>query len=552
MTLREAQRRFEVAIIDGCARTLWLLAYSSFAPLNSYCGWCGQHIVREDERSETWTQRDTGEAACADAEDDGQHVPQDDVGEDAIFPVPDPGGNWDDVAPATPAVADACARALVAAMQRVEGAAIADLFEAAMIIHQGEWMWTEESSAKNDSRRQRQELESKLEDAWAFGAGIAGAFMDSSIGWGDHHKTSRGGARFEMARVRGEFEIVDFDLARWTVEQTRSVDTIQRHIGIAGPILPDELRPPAERPYGEWIDVDPDDLQGMDSIAEWTASSIRDEAHDVTPSTPTPELDTYYTGARTRTRPTASRVVTPLTFTLLGYFPAEREWTYYFLTEKIGRIHLANTPGSGEYDYHRRGRGQGFDGVSDGNVLLWFGEIDPTYLLVFASSAESAFDVGMDWIEEHEPDYLCDDQITEQYKELVEAACKERGLPDESLLSERELEEFQEEAEQDTSSGGNHGRRIMSDHWGIEGENLTTEQLRKIGFRDELPAWLQVNPAEHAERRWTIGELARQVHEEDRRDRLAAADTVRVDPIPFAHRSSASGSRRSSATPRRR
>ena len=557
-TLHEVKRSFEETILDGCARTLWVLAYADFAAVNAWCLWCGERIWRDGDGGEWQSSPASGGHQCPDAEDASGHAPDSEDPAEATFPVPESGNDWDDVAPATPAVAITCAKELIAASSRADEASIADLFEIAMTFHQGEWEWVPENRrGHKDSRQLNEDKDTQHGHAAAFGSGIAAQFMDQGFGWGDDHKTRRGDLEFQLPRIPGEFRIDDFDRASWSVGSVRGADTIQRHIGIGGTDF-DKTALPVDLPFSEWIDVDPDDLQGFDSVPEWCASAMADNAHDIKASTESPQPNTYFIGTvQQRDRDTRPR--RELTFHLLGMTDDEKEWIFYFVTKSIGRITLVSTPSSGDYDYGTRRRGQGFDGVSDGNILFWFGQGHQTLLLAFTNSEQDGLDACVDWLEDNEPGRLVDDEVNEKLVELQRAALEAKGvkIPDmplgyglreqaEDELSEREISRLHEEAEEGTTTAGNHGRYLSIGEFGMMGQNLTTEELRKIGFRDDLPAWLRTNPDDSVQH-MRIADIKRAASSPDQR-----RDTVRVTPLDFAQRPSPSSSRSSAAQRRRR
>ena len=89
--------------------------------------------------------------------------------------------------------------------------------------------------------------------------------------------------------------------------------------------------------------------------------------------------------------------------------------------------------------------------------VLWFGACGSTRLMVWANHLDDAFDVAVDWIVEHAPGLLCDDQVAEEYDRGIAA-----GLSEEQAI---------EQAEVDTSCGGNAGNYVASWEWGILAED---------------------------------------------------------------------------------
>lgn len=110
---------------------------------------------------------------------------------------------------------------------------------------------------------------------------------------------------------------------------------------------------------------------------------------------------------------------------------------------------------------------------TDQRFVLWFGEISPVQLLIWGKSLEDCLDEGFDWVEENAPGLLCDAEVAEEYHRLIA-----EGMSDEKAM---------EESEVDTTSGGNHGVRINSDHWGISLDNPSRGELLAFMGRVEDP-----------------------------------------------------------------
>lgn len=98
--------------------------------------------------------------------------------------------------------------------------------------------------------------------------------------------------------------------------------------------------------------------------------------------------------------------------------------------------------------------------------ILWFGAYGWTRLMVWANSLEDALDEAIDWISVNAPGLLADEQVAEAYREAIA-----RGLSD---------EEAQQEAEIDTTSGGNCGNYLNSSEWGIVAEDPTRAEVKAI------------------------------------------------------------------------
>jgi len=83
--------------------------------------------------------------------------------------------------------------------------------------------------------------------------------------------------------------------------------------------------------------------------------------------------------------------------------------------------------------------------------LLTFGVIGPKVLLVWANSLEDALDEAVDWLAEHAPGLLCDEEVREAYQNALA-----RGLSE---------EDAQTEATMDTTQAGNEGHYLHSWEW---------------------------------------------------------------------------------------
>src|SRR3972149_2860694 len=141
MPLVETKKRYQEAILDGMARTLWIMAYADWAS--------------DEDR---------------DDEVDPQRAGQ--------------GEDWDDVAPETPDAAYLAARDLAKLYRGTEGMSLPDLFELAMTIDEGEFRFDEED-VRGASEDKRKERERKLELAEGFGSGLAHMALGSGVSWFD-------------------------------------------------------------------------------------------------------------------------------------------------------------------------------------------------------------------------------------------------------------------------------------------------------------------------------------------------------------------------------
>ncbi len=98
--------------------------------------------------------------------------------------------------------------------------------------------------------------------------------------------------------------------------------------------------------------------------------------------------------------------------------------------------------------------------------ILCFGAYGWTKLMVWADHLEDALDEAVDWIAEHAPGLLADDQVNEEYNRLVAEGVSE--------------EDAQEAASMDTTCAGNSGHYLLSWEWGIVVENPTRAQVLEL------------------------------------------------------------------------
>ena len=105
------------------------------------------------------------------------------------------------------------------------------------------------------------------------------------------------------------------------------------------------------------------------------------------------------------------------------------------------------------------------------SFVLWFGT---TNLLIYANSLEDALDEGVDWLVDNEPGQLVDDQVNEQFQELL-AERAAAGTPVEE--GTEEYWNVLQEAEEDTTPGGNASNRVARNAWGIQMEDPSERDL---------------------------------------------------------------------------
>ena len=101
--------------------------------------------------------------------------------------------------------------------------------------------------------------------------------------------------------------------------------------------------------------------------------------------------------------------------------------------------------------------------------ILAFGAYGWTRLMIWANSLDDALDEAIDWLVDNAPGHICDEQVEEAYKEAIAEGKSE--------------DEAMEIAEQDTTSGGNCGNRILSYEWFILVEDPTRAQILELQGR---------------------------------------------------------------------
>lgn len=103
--------------------------------------------------------------------------------------------------------------------------------------------------------------------------------------------------------------------------------------------------------------------------------------------------------------------------------------------------------------------------------VLWFGAYGETRLHVYADHLEDALDECVDWLADHAPGMLADEQVHDEYERLLAEAVAAGKDP------EATSEECAQEAEVDTTCAGNAGNYLLSWEWGIALENPCTATL---------------------------------------------------------------------------
>lgn len=119
--------------------------------------------------------------------------------------------------------------------------------------------------------------------------------------------------------------------------------------------------------------------------------------------------------------------------------------------------------------------------------VLWVGSggFDATHLVIWADHLEDAMEHMCDWCVENAPGYLCDDEVEEEYKRIVQEKLEEaREAGDVDITEEDVAEAAMEEAEVDTTMFGHNGiHYIPSENWGITYEDPTRAQILELQGR---------------------------------------------------------------------
>jgi hypothetical protein len=103
------------------------------------------------------------------------------------------------------------------------------------------------------------------------------------------------------------------------------------------------------------------------------------------------------------------------------------------------------------------------------NYVLAFGAYGDTLLRVWGNSLDDALDEAVDWIADHAPGLLADDEVNDEYKRLVSEGMSE--------------EEAQEEATVDTTTAGNAGNYLHSSEWTVVVEDPSRADIFEIQRR---------------------------------------------------------------------
>lgn len=375
MTLAAIKKQYQETILDGMARSLWVMAYADWATDHAVCDHCQAWISRESGTTE-WVSEADG-ASCPEfegAEAGSPHEPSDTEGPN----VAGAGEDWDDAAPETPDAAYLAANALTKLLISSEGmksekSALADLFELAMTIDEGGFEFAE---TEGPSEAQRKERERKFALAEKFGGDLAMMALGTGVSWFDDHKQKSGTGELEIA-------VPDFS-----------------------------------------CDYDGQDLSWSGKEGAWIPGTAPTSGHKHG------HQQARYVG--------------------MGE-PTEQS--------KIGRVTIIN-PNDANFYKHR--------------YVFAFGAYGDTLLMAYAEGPDSALDECIDWLVEHAPGHIIDEQVNEEFRRL-----KAEGKSDEKAW---------EEAEVDTVSGGNAGNHVNASEVHIVAEDPTREQLYEIAQVAENPA----------------------------------------------------------------
>jgi hypothetical protein len=432
--LDEIKVQYESQILEGMARTLWVMAYANF--------------IEGDPPGEQY--------------------------ED--LPRPGSGEDWDEVAPETPDAAMQAATALAELISSQE-MSLPDLYDLAMTVHKGEPFEFTEEGLDSDHPHDAPSR---------FGSDLAMGALGSGVDWCDDHVCKRPNAVFEPKMPRFECYFDGNELVwsgsgekgyagggrgkarqpRRTTSNNASVVSYLETASIdeeTGDVDSDsELD-------DEWtVDEDTDEpywLQAAEHIRDTSSGNVEPSSsafHSNIWYTDTDPNVNYQTGEETRR-----------SYHLRNFSEADERRIHDELTGRTvqgrrrypGLLYL----NEGDYDVFGPGRGNGGHTF----VLRYggFTEATATYLVVYAMGLEEAVDEMIDWLEDSHPEALqhVDEMIEEAYKEALE-----EGLDEDEAM---------QQAETDTTSGGNHGRHIMSEDWSIVAEDPDEADLEGISRR---------------------------------------------------------------------
>lgn len=238
--------------------------------------------------------------------------------------------------------------------------------------------------------------------------------------------------------------------------------------GSSSPVDLDELRDP--RPSGPYLMVVDQEAPGRETV-EYVELEVRRgatvaetalEALEEAMGTVDDEngfeydADGVYWGANVATLQNVDEITQVMYQRMIADSPSiENDW-------RMGRLTWVNQT-SFDMDWTR-----------------WVLRMGENRLVIYAESLEDALDEAIDWAVANAPGLIVDDEVREEYARLLKERLAEKGFPDESLLSDQEKWDLEEEAADDTTQGGNASNRISSDSWYILAEGATVEQLIEL------------------------------------------------------------------------
>lgn len=425
----------ETSIRDGMARALWISAYISFVT---------ERMGGEDE----WpSPRDANE-------------------------------DWNDVAPETPPVAIKAAKDLIKLYARAEGTSedetMSLLFETAAQVDTGVPLEHDVDAEYQYTRPVPKKQRGKTvgEVAYDFGYGLAMSALGEGVGWGDDHRERDDqGRRFDAPRVRFETSFDGTDLS-WSGrgDQPEVVGGRETTSGLEGPgvvterIIRDEDGDELRRQRVTEVPIDLTDeetvrgLSLVDKAVQWLHEHIGHRGYQEEDQ----DAQGLYYDVTNATNGDDDEV--EFSYHLVGFSLdqqreiSERMEAEAFAPEptQIGRITVVNPDERRNWDRRYTHR-----------FVFWFGQGDAAWLMAYAHDEDEALEMCVDWIVEHAPGRLADEQVEENFKELVKEY-KEKHPGEEP--TEEEMWQMQDEAASDTTSFSHDGIHYLGvDEYGMEG-----------------------------------------------------------------------------------
>jgi len=105
--------------------------------------------------------------------------------------------------------------------------------------------------------------------------------------------------------------------------------------------------------------------------------------------------------------------------------------------------------------------------------VLAFGAYGETVVAAYATGIDDALDECVDWIADHAPGLLADDEVAEEFGRILAEQVKNGANPED----EHVIEACQTEAEVDTTRAGNAGHYLNSWEWTILFEGADRDDL---------------------------------------------------------------------------